>query len=318
VLASRVELKPGDHVFTVKRGKDIVKRMLITVAGDHNARIEAKDITPPAALPKSLTPAEEDRQFAEWLLSIGVGTVVVAVDGEAEKAIGKLADLPAGPFRVTGFDSWRNDKLTGTNVDAVLRWIKRRNIERVSFFGSPIGDATVRRLVQLASLKKIYLGATQITPACIPDLAARTDLLELQLSDRPIGNADVEQLRGLVNLTLLHLNSTLVTDDGLKHLRGMKQLRTLWLDLTAVTGAGLDELVGLPLERLALGNTKVRGAEGLARLKKLPELKIVGLNGLLLVNADLKPLTECKSIEHLNLHDNRITDAGLEDLANVK
>ncbi len=272
--------------------------------------------------PKSAEDA--DRELAEWLVSIGVA-VRLSVDDGTEKSIGKdgdvrqrLADLPKKPFRMTSFDSWGNDKITDRTVDPILRWIKRRNIELVSFFGNPIGDETVRRLVQLPSLKRINLGGTKITPACIPELAQRTDLTELSLPNRPIGDAEIEKLRGLIHLSKLDLGSTLVSDAGLKHLRGMKELRYLALHNTAVTGAGLDELAGLPIERLGLIKTKVRGAEGLARLKKLPELKHVDLNGLLLSDADLKPLIECKSIVELEIPDNRITDAGLGELAKMK
>ncbi len=266
---------------------------------------------------KKLSPDEEDRKFAEWLLSIGVNDITVSVAG-GEMSIAKLADLPKEPFRVTAVDPQKNDNITDRTVDPILRWIERRSIERVIFFGNPIGDETVRRLMKLPSITGTSLGATKITSACIPDLATRTDLLWLGFIDRRITDADIEKLRGLVNLTVLELDGTLVTDAGLKHLRSMKKLQHLTLSYTAITGAGLDELAGLPIENLDLGLTKVRGAEGLARLKKLPELKQVGLKGLLIGDADLKPLTECKSIQTLQLHDNRITDAGLEELAKMK
>lgn len=46
-LAEPVELKPGVHIFTVKRGKDIVKRVEIRVEGGKNPGIQVEDITPP-------------------------------------------------------------------------------------------------------------------------------------------------------------------------------------------------------------------------------------------------------------------------------
>src|SRR5262249_24458570 len=154
-----------------------------------------------------------DRQFAEWLFSLGLNSVTVSVGGGPEKGIGKLADLPKEPFRVTAFDSWGNDKITDHTVDQILRWAERRGIERVSLFSNPVGDETVRRLVKPPPLQKIPLGATKLTPAAIPILATRPDLVELGIQERPtIGDADAEKLRGLVNLTVLDLSGTQVTD----------------------------------------------------------------------------------------------------------
>ncbi|HEY7327683.1 MAG TPA: protein kinase [Gemmataceae bacterium] len=327
VLASPIELSPGEHVLVVKRGNELVKRMLFTVKGGGSPGIKVRDITPTSPPNKELTPEQEDRKLAEWLVSIGV-SVGLSIDDGPERRVGKhvdtrslpqrLADLPKEPFRVTSFDSWGNKKVTDRTVEPILRWIERRKIEFVSFFGNPIGDETVRRLVKPPSLKKIYLGATKVTPACIQILATRTDLVALNIQEMPIGDKALEKLHGLVNLESLSLDRTKVTDAGLKHLRDMKKLRDLALYFTAVTGAGLEELAGLPIERMGLNYTKVRGAEGLARLKKLPELKHVDLWGLLLSDADLKPLIECKSIEHLEIMDNRITDAGLDELAKMK
>ncbi len=46
VLASPVELKPGEHILVVKRGDIVVKRMRLNVTGGRNPGIKARDITP--------------------------------------------------------------------------------------------------------------------------------------------------------------------------------------------------------------------------------------------------------------------------------
>jgi formylglycine-generating enzyme required for sulfatase activity len=58
-LAEPVELKPGVHIFTVKRGKDIVKRVEIRVEGGKNPGIKTEDITPPPT-DKSIVPPAAD------------------------------------------------------------------------------------------------------------------------------------------------------------------------------------------------------------------------------------------------------------------
>src|SRR5205823_5790662 len=98
------------------------------------------------------SPDDEDRAFAAWLFRIGVVSVTVSVDGATETLVAKAADLPAGPFRVTAFDSWGNHRLTDRTVDPILRWIERRKVARAVFFGNAIGDETVGRLVEQPSL----------------------------------------------------------------------------------------------------------------------------------------------------------------------
>src|SRR5262249_40153512 len=65
-LASPIELKPGDHVLVVKRGKETIKRVLLTVAGGRNPGLKLKDITPPSS-----DPATDDlaRLQGEWVVS---------------------------------------------------------------------------------------------------------------------------------------------------------------------------------------------------------------------------------------------------------
>ncbi len=60
VLAKPVELKRGDHVFTVKRGKTIIKRMLLTVSGGWSPGIKTKDITPPPEVLPPVDPPKDD------------------------------------------------------------------------------------------------------------------------------------------------------------------------------------------------------------------------------------------------------------------
>lgn len=316
-LANDIELKPGEYVFAVKQNNVILKRILLTVTGGLRPDIKPKDITPTKPQAKELSADEQDRKFATWLLNIGVARVGVVDDEGKSRMVTKHVDLPEDPFRVTSFDAW--DKITDANIEPVLRWIERRRFDQVSFYNSRIGDQTIRRLVKVEFLKEFLIGGTKCTPACIPDLATRTDLVKLQLQDLPFGDGDLEKLRGLINLRELHLSGTPVTDVGLEHLRTMKKLRVLTLNSTDVSLAGLDKLTGLPIEELAISNTKVRGAAGIARLlKNFPALKSVQLGTLQLTDADLKPLTESKTIVTLDLQGNQITDVGLEELAQMK
>jgi uncharacterized protein (TIGR03067 family) len=60
VLANPIELTPGKHVLVVKRGKEIVKRMLLTVSGGRSPGIKVKDSTPEPPI----EPASDD--LSRW------------------------------------------------------------------------------------------------------------------------------------------------------------------------------------------------------------------------------------------------------------
>jgi uncharacterized protein (TIGR03067 family) len=270
---------------------------------------------------KQTTLEDEDRKFAEWLLSIGAGRVTVSVDGQPLQHIIKAKgdSLPAGALRVHHFDIWGNKQVNDDTVEPILKWIERRNVAtEFGFHATNIGDETVRRLTALPCVKKISVGGTRVTRACIPHLAKRPDLEELYLSSVPIIDDDLEQLAGLTQLKALNIAGSQITDAGMKHLKGMRALRDLELDSTMLSGACLDDLTGLPIQYLNLNKTKVRGRDALSKLSKLTELKDVRLEGLFITDDDLNGLIECRSVEKIWLRDNRITDKGLEILAQMK
>ncbi len=95
-LASPVELKPGVHIFTVKRGNDIVKRVEIRVAGGNNPGIKVEDITPqnpaPPVEPKKspeLKPSPLDRLKAEDIPD----RLLAAAFGDRKKAPKELVAI---------------------------------------------------------------------------------------------------------------------------------------------------------------------------------------------------------------------------------
>jgi hypothetical protein len=313
-LASPVELTPGDHVLVVKRGKEVVKRVLLTVAGGRSPGMKMKDITPPPVPPKKLTPEEEDRELAEWLLTIGASVTVSANSGP-EKTVTRLADLPSGTLRVAHFNIERNQKVTDASCDPIIRWLKRTGVRVAWFRSNPIGDATVARLVEIKSLKWVELTDTKVTDRALELLATRPDLEDASFDGTAITNAGVAHLRGLTNLRSLNLLGTRVTDDGLKHLTGLTKLRLLVL-APAVTADGLRSLKGLPIEELGISHSQVRHDLGV--LKEFPRLRRLSAEDLALTDAMVPLLTDLKALEGLNLQDNRITDDGLQKFAALK
>jgi hypothetical protein len=106
-------------------------------------------------------------------------------------------------------------------------------IIKVSLNDTPVTDADLESLGQLAQLKSLYLGRTNIT------------------------DAGLAHLQHLTPLQTLGLNNTAITDKGLEHLQGLKQLKTLNLHETAATSAGVAALQqALPSVKIAYSARK--------------------------------------------------------------
>lgn len=298
------------------------KKFAITRGGKETFR--ASPVLPPkedAPLPykEDATPEELDRILAKHLFPLGIRSIEVAVGNENPILIRTLSELPQEPFRVRYFDSWGVAALNDRTVEPVLQWIERRDIDHLRFHGNPISDETVRKLVKCPSIKKLYIGATEITPACLSEIATRTDLTELGIYERPFTDGDIEKIRGLTSLEKLSAQRTNLTDAGLIHLRDMKRLHVLDLSGCDVTGAGLEHLRGLPMDLLIVSETQVSGTNDLAKVvHAFPHMRELHLAGLHLADQDLEPLAECESLASLILLRNHLTDGGLKYLARIK
>ncbi|MCE9564988.1 MAG: DUF1080 domain-containing protein [Planctomycetes bacterium] len=108
-LAKPIELKPGEHVLVVKRGKVIVKRVLLTVKGGRTPGIKLRDITPPEAEP------EPDPKTP-------IGPVVNPKKPKDPVVDPKVPDVEAGfvsIFNGKNLDGWEvGAKVTAFSVDA--------------------------------------------------------------------------------------------------------------------------------------------------------------------------------------------------------
>lgn len=125
-LAKPVELKPGVHIFTVKRGKEIVKRFEIRVEGGRNPGIKAEDITPPRDSPPPVEPKKSPELKASPLDVLDAATIpdaeLNAVFGSRKKAPPELVAIysnfledPRGECAFWGFSLSSNGKILASS-----------------------------------------------------------------------------------------------------------------------------------------------------------------------------------------------------------
>lgn len=194
------------------------------------------------------------------------------------------------------------------------------DLEELWLDGSPVGDATVARVKNLARLRRLGLNKTNVTDAGLKSLERLADLEAVGLTGTRVTDKGLAHLAGLKSLIGLDLSGTTVTDKGLARLAGLTKLRSLGLDGTKVGDAGLSQLRRMrELEELNLDDTSVTDA-GLAHLRGLTRLTQLRLMGTRITDEGLAHLTKLANLQILLLARTKIADGGirhLEGLADV-
>jgi Leucine-rich repeat (LRR) protein len=206
-------------------------------------------------------------------------------------------------------------------------------------FGQPVFDPNFKppppvmaqHLAEVAKLPKLHA----LKLSGVPLKASVTDILGVLAEAKELRRLDLTMVRGvtdeslglIVGLTALEDlsldNCRKVTNRGLSHVAKLKNIRSVNLVSTQVDDAGLAVLANAKnLETLNLNFTKVRGS-GLVHLAGLPKLVSITLNPNRntadKTQIDLSPLGKgFPSLSILTVGGNRITDAHLASLANLK
>jgi hypothetical protein len=223
---------------------------------------------PPVAVAKAgpavVPAADPDRRAAEYVLSVGGK---VRVNGSDTR----LAELPPGPFRLTGISLQSNRQVTDAGL-AVLAGC--RHLEVAWLNGSAVGDAGLAHL-NTTSLRELHVDTRPVTDAGLARFAAAKDLTQLNVGYTRVTGPGLAALANCPNLTKLWAYGLAIGDADLEVVRRWKNLEHLSLSRTKVTDAGLPRLAGLTaLRDLRLLETKVT-ADGVNKLAAaLPGCKI--------------------------------------------
>lgn len=296
------------------------------------AKVEFRKIE----IKESAAAADPDRDAAAWVLGVG-GAVTIAPEGREAHEVRRIADLPAGPVRLTGVNLWAPAVVRD---DDLARLVGLRSLQNVFLVDAPITDAGLAHLGKIPTLQFLQLDGTRVTDAGLKHLAGLRDLKSLQLhrtavtgsglKDMPAvplellvvggGGAPTDDVAEVISqfqtLRDLSLGSAVLTDAGLAHLGRLKKLWSLMVGGSRVTDRGLDALRGLTnLSILSVADTQVTDA-GLAKLvdMKLP-LTAVFVANTGMTDDGLKHLARLPLLEQLHAEKTKVTDAGLAHLA---
>src|SRR5262249_10527802 len=147
-------------------------------------------------------------------------------------------------------------------------------------------------------------------------LSALSKLETLILVSDRITDKGLKLIGRLPNLQTLHVSGFLadlrITDSGLRHLKSLKKLQTLWL-FGQYSGRELNLLAGLPaLRRLTLGDKLTD--EGMQELRKLPQLESLELHGFSFGTKGLESIKRLSNLKKLGLEFTLVSNDWLRHL----
>jgi uncharacterized protein (TIGR02996 family) len=173
-------------------------------------------------------------------------------------------------------------------------------------FSFCMGDEEFRHMPDLPNLKVFAVGGNVgITNASLRRIGNWRTLRRLRLNAPQFTDEGIAHLTGLSGLCELDLSYTEISDEGLRHLSRLTALESIDLSETGIGGRGLAALRALPrLRRLNLTNSRVpeQGLGGLVGCQALEELRLgTHHQERPLEDSDLAPLVNISTLKVLDL-----------------
>jgi Leucine-rich repeat (LRR) protein len=182
-----------------------------------------------------------------------------------------------------------------------------------------VTDQVLAEIVQLTSLKALYLNENRLTNAGLAHLQKLKGLEELSLSGDRINDGALIHIGKLPSLTYLMLQGKTFTDAGMAHLKEVRSLKILHLGhLRQLTDKALVHISEIAnLENLTLHwNENITDA-GIVHLKKISNLKKLDIVRSKVTVKGVAHLAEIKSIDYVALPGVIMNDEVLSHLGQL-
>lgn len=248
----------------------------------------------------------------DQVISITAGNVV------NDELLAKIKTLPG--LRELSIETTKELTPAGLVHLSELASLRKLSLYSLAHDGTGLGDAAIKQIIGLKSLRELSVGECGTTDAGAQLLESLPQLTHLSLSQEGrLTNAALVSIGKLKQLKSLSLNSYVATQQygqmrftftGLKSLAGLQELEHLHL----VGHAALaDALVFPKLKTLSLGGTEVDDAcaARIAACRDLQELSLV-FTGI--TNVGLRQIAELPDLVRLNLDSAVVTDSGVQHL----
>ena len=217
-------------------------------------------------------PTDQDREVAEWVLSVG-GTLKVVKDG-VTLSLAPGGTLPESPFVI---DDVAIHSLRYTAKDKVIdidnelaRFAGLNGLRELLLDDNPVTDRGVAQLRDLPNLRHLYLQATEVTDSCLDSILTLQSLEILYLSRSKITPASLPKLKSLSKLRGLVINDWPFTATAAQSMLEIPSLRELALHESWLTDAGIAVLRHMQLTSLYIEVDGRLSDERLQLLAALP------------------------------------------------
>ncbi|MEX1041951.1 MAG: hypothetical protein WDZ51_15025 [Pirellulaceae bacterium] len=164
------------------------------------------------------------RSSIKRMLMVEMNPIGEIDDATEEAAIAEVTKLGG---RVTKVAQTSDDKVVSFHLsdqtigdDALALVRKIRGVVEVNVQGTEVGDAGVKHLVGLPTIRRLNLAKTKVTDEALPYLAVHEELTYLNLYGTQVSDAGIASLASLPNLAKLYLWQTQATEEGAKQLEG--------------------------------------------------------------------------------------------------
>ena len=200
--------------------------------------------------------------------------------------------------------------------------LERLSLYHVNEGESGLGDAALRNVSQIRTLRNLSISESGVTDDGMRALAGMTQLAGLSLGGNSLTDTGLKYLTGLTNLLELDLSQTMwvhshmeITDDGLTNLSNLTKLRSLWIGgLGNVTDVGLKHLSRLT----ELRNFAFAGSAVTTENISFSHLQSLDLSGSQVTDATLDHLGQFHDLQKLGLRYTSVTEAGMKRIAGLK
>ncbi|MFO0903823.1 MAG: M56 family metallopeptidase [Pirellulales bacterium] len=207
-------------------------------------------------------------------------------------------------------------------AEGISHLSKLTQLEKASFYnvnerGADLGDAVIRSVSGLPSLRELSVGECGTTDEGCQVLAGMKQLVSLSLhQEGRLTDAALEPIGTLKQLQSLSLASVVATQrlgrmrftaEGLASLRGLTELRALNLHGHPVSA---DVLVSNKLHDVSLGHPSVDDAVAM-RLAELADLRQLQLSFTSITDEGLRKLAGLQQLQQLDVGSDVVSDAGV-------
>ncbi len=227
---------------------------------------------------------DPERVAAEWVLAKSAGGVTIT----GPLWVTKVADLPTGMLRVTGFGIPGTYLLTDADLDLFAPLTGLTSFGASNNIMTNDGFEKLSKFPAAEKITTLTVNSRAITEEGLLHLTRFRTVSDLNMSHTAFAGEQFAVLHELQRLNRLFLDGSQVTDAGLNHLAGHKSLTSVELRLS---------------QRIT--------DDGLKALAEIPGLTYLGLAGTKITDKGLQHLTGAKKLKSLRLHGTKVTPEGV-------